>query len=241
MSDTSVETKARRRRARTAKPTPPRAPRTGETRARKRLSASQRRDQIIEAAITLFGCHGYSGTTTRALAAAAGVSEATIFKHFPTKDALHLAAFARRAQVGTDDLIAELDALAARGEDEALLRRVFGVILHGYGVDRDMQRMLLFAWLEQSTEENVRLWSSILDYPLFPFLERWIVRRQAEGRFVAGAPDLLRAAVTGLAAHYSTRHKLYGIPAQHDDEEAASVFAGFLLRGLSRPPSAAGC
>ena len=202
---------------------------------RRRLSARERRIQIIDAAITLFGRHGYNGTTTKALAEAAGVSEATIFKHFPTKDALHLAAFSQRAGVGSDELIATLERMMDQGEDEALLRVVVAGIIQGLEQDRDMQRMLLFAWLEQNPDENRRLWDSILEYPVFPFLERWIARRQAEGQFVEGAPDLLRTAVTALAVNYAIRHKLYGIPADHDDDEVATTFAAFLLRGLQRP------
>lgn len=203
--------------------------------ARKRLTGEERRDQIIDAAIPLFGRHGYNGTTTKALAEAAGVSEATIFKHFPTKDALHAAAFDRRARVGSDELMVQLQALADRGEDEALLKTVVAGIFKGLEQDSDMQRMLLFAWLEQSPEENQRLWSSLQEYPLFPFLDRWVARRQAEGQFVAGAPDLLRGAVAGLAVNYATRHKLYGLPAEHDDETVTALLAAFLLRGLRKP------
>jgi AcrR family transcriptional regulator len=53
-----------------------------------RLSAEQRRAAIIVAVRRVFAEHGFHGTTTRALAAAAGVSEALLFKHFPDKEAL---------------------------------------------------------------------------------------------------------------------------------------------------------
>jgi AcrR family transcriptional regulator len=53
-----------------------------------RLSAEERRQAIIKAVRTVFAEKGFHGTTTRELAEAAGVSEALLFKHFPTKDAL---------------------------------------------------------------------------------------------------------------------------------------------------------
>jgi AcrR family transcriptional regulator len=53
-----------------------------------RLSAEERREAIIKAVRQVFAEKGFHGTTTRELAEAAGVSEALLFKHFPTKEAL---------------------------------------------------------------------------------------------------------------------------------------------------------
>jgi AcrR family transcriptional regulator len=53
-----------------------------------RLPADQRRAAILAAVRRVFAERGFHGTTTRALAAAAGVSEALLFKHFPDKEAL---------------------------------------------------------------------------------------------------------------------------------------------------------
>lgn len=53
-----------------------------------RLSAEQRRVAIITAVRRVFAERGFHGTTTRALAEAAGVSEALLFKHFPDKESL---------------------------------------------------------------------------------------------------------------------------------------------------------
>ena len=59
---------------------------------RKRLTAAERRAQLIEVAISVFGQRGFRGATTKAIADAAGISEATIFRHFPSKDDLYVAA-----------------------------------------------------------------------------------------------------------------------------------------------------
>jgi AcrR family transcriptional regulator len=56
-----------------------------------RLPAEQRREAILQAVRSLFAEKGFHGTTTRELAEAAGVSEALLFKHFPTKEALYSA------------------------------------------------------------------------------------------------------------------------------------------------------
>lgn len=56
---------------------------------RKRLTQAERRTQITEVAMTLFATKGFTGTTTRAIARAADVSEAIIFRHFATKEDLY--------------------------------------------------------------------------------------------------------------------------------------------------------
>jgi AcrR family transcriptional regulator len=53
-----------------------------------KLSSEERRAAILKAVGRVFAERGFDGTTTRALADAAGVSEALLFKHFPNKEAL---------------------------------------------------------------------------------------------------------------------------------------------------------
>jgi len=55
---------------------------------RRRLAAQDRKDSIARAALPLFARKGLDGVTTRELAAACGVSEALLFRHFPTKEAM---------------------------------------------------------------------------------------------------------------------------------------------------------
>jgi AcrR family transcriptional regulator len=56
-----------------------------------KLSGEERRVAIIKAVRQVFAENGFHGTTSRALAKAAGVSEALLFKHFPNKEALYSA------------------------------------------------------------------------------------------------------------------------------------------------------
>ena len=53
-----------------------------------KLSSEERKAAILRAVRRVFAEKGFDGTTTRALADAAGVSEALLFKHFPNKEAL---------------------------------------------------------------------------------------------------------------------------------------------------------
>ena len=53
------------------------------------LDSDERRKAIVRAAVPLFARKGFAGTTTRELAEAAGISEALLFKHFPSKQLLY--------------------------------------------------------------------------------------------------------------------------------------------------------
>ena len=54
-----------------------------------RLDSDERRKAIVRAAVPLFARKGFAGATTRELAEAAGISEALLFRHFPSKQLLY--------------------------------------------------------------------------------------------------------------------------------------------------------
>lgn len=87
-----------------------------------RMSAEDRREQVIQAAISVFARSGYEGATTAAIAAKVGVSQPYLFRLFPTKKDLFLAASERNMK-DTLKLIREAaggktgrDALDAMGD-----------------------------------------------------------------------------------------------------------------------------
>lgn len=53
------------------------------------MDNEERRGTIVAAAVPLFARKGFAGTTTKEIAEAAKVSEALVFKHFPSKAALY--------------------------------------------------------------------------------------------------------------------------------------------------------
>lgn len=58
-------------------------------RANSRLSGTDRRTAILEAVLPLFAKKGFHGATTKELAESAGVSEALLYRHFPSKGLLY--------------------------------------------------------------------------------------------------------------------------------------------------------
>jgi len=74
-----------------------------------KLPADARRQQVLDVAIRVFAERGYAGASTLQIAAEAGVGEPTIYRHFPSKRALFLAAFDR----SSTELLERWRALAA--------------------------------------------------------------------------------------------------------------------------------
>ncbi|MCY0930494.1 TetR/AcrR family transcriptional regulator [Streptomyces sp. H27-H1] len=60
-----------------------------------RMSAGERRESVILAAMSEFARGGYYGTSTEAIAKRVGVSQPYLFRLFPNKQAIFLAAAAR--------------------------------------------------------------------------------------------------------------------------------------------------
>src|SRR3954466_11284509 len=90
---------------------------------RTRMTGEQRRQHFIDAALHLFSTSGFRGTSTKAIAEAAGVSEALLFRHFPSKADLYAAILIEKAQAtGLAERIEEFRRLAAGDDDEALVR-----------------------------------------------------------------------------------------------------------------------
>jgi AcrR family transcriptional regulator len=92
---------------------------------RTRLSAAERREQLLDVAGELFAAHGYHRLSMEQLADAAGVSKPVLYQHFPSKRALYLAlvrdavaemeAQVRKALAGTPDNRARVE-VPVRGD-----------------------------------------------------------------------------------------------------------------------------
>lgn len=59
------------------------------------MSADERRESVIRAAITEFARGGYNGTSTEVIARRVGVSQPYLFRLFPNKQAMFIAAAER--------------------------------------------------------------------------------------------------------------------------------------------------
>jgi AcrR family transcriptional regulator len=85
---------------------------------RRRLSAEERRESILEAANAVFGERGYEHVRIDDVAAAAGISKALIYEHFESKQDLYIELLNKAAQ----DLLGLLVAAASAPGMEGALR-----------------------------------------------------------------------------------------------------------------------
>ncbi|OBI81050.1 TetR/AcrR family transcriptional regulator [Mycobacterium sp. 1245805.9] len=96
---------------------------------------SSARERILTAAYELFSRRGIRAVGTDEVIVRAGVARATLYRHFPTKDALVLAVLQRREEVWTHGLIEEQSFQRGSTPEEQLLA-IFDV-LHDWFQSRD--------------------------------------------------------------------------------------------------------
>jgi AcrR family transcriptional regulator len=60
------------------------------TETKQRMSAAERRELVLDAAVADFAVHGLAGTSTEDVARRAGISQPYLFRLFPTKKALFI-------------------------------------------------------------------------------------------------------------------------------------------------------
>ena len=122
------------------------------------MTGDLRRQLILGAAKRCFARHGFAGTTTKSVAAAAAISEALLFKHFPSKAALY-------AEILAEECEADPELAHLRGQEPStatLVELVRGMVRHflqvASGPDQEeAQRLRLMASSHLSDGEFARL------------------------------------------------------------------------------------
>jgi AcrR family transcriptional regulator len=76
-----------------------------------RLSAAERRQAIVDAAVRVFSTGSYAGATTADIARAAGVSEPLLYRHFQSKRQLYFACLDEAWSGLRDHLVQAMDEL----------------------------------------------------------------------------------------------------------------------------------
>lgn len=107
---------------------------------------SDRSVQIVEEATRLFSRDGYKKVTIKQLAVGCGITDAALYRHFESKEAIYIAVLesvkARLADRET------LDDIARVSDVESLLKRLAEHILEFYTKHAELYRLLLYSALE---------------------------------------------------------------------------------------------
>ena len=202
------------------------------------MSANERQRQLLDAALSVFSLKGFKGATTKEIAATAGVAEAVIFKHFPSKEALYDAVLdLNLVTQKVDQNVAEINEYLDRGDDEGLLRTVVLRILKSYRTNAAFQRVVLFAALEGHEQGLTRLYEQF--GPVYNQFKDYIERRQREGVLTDCDPFVALMSIVGIAHHYGLITSIMRVAVCDDipDETVAEQFTKILLDGIrKRPP-----
>jgi AcrR family transcriptional regulator len=190
---------------------------------------------ILWAAVRLFGTRGVAQTTTRDVAAEAGTTERTLFKHFGSKDALvqaviseavvsHLAPSSlqalRRAIEGLDDDLEQWhrELLQARSSSMAAMPELTRLLLVEMLRDDALRARFAESWLQAAWEPLLALFRKL--------------QREGKVRRDLRADALTRMFLSLNLGHLLARHLL--APGLHwDDAAEIAAIAALFSRGCA--------
>lgn len=203
------------------------------------MSGDERREQIIETAVELFSKNGFSGTTTKKIAEAAGISEAIIFRHFSSKDELYQAILHSKVCEGGEHQFpwegnSELLAAMERNDDLEVFYQLAVRALEKHQADQDFMRLVFYSALEdhKMARDFVRDFIS----RLYDFIGSYIEKRQKAGAMRRLNPRIAVRAFMGMLIHHSLNNILWDPERALLDittETAARNFAEILVNGIS--------
>jgi AcrR family transcriptional regulator len=156
-----------------------------------RMTSDLRRQLILSAAKRCFARHGFAGTTTKSVAAAAAISEALLFKHFPSKAALYAEILAEECEADPD--LAHL--LGQEPSTATLVELVRGMVSHFMEVadgadEEEEQRLRLMVTSHLDDGEFARLLYDKIAHLIGPLFKASLDRAIAAGdaRRLGGDP-----------------------------------------------------
>lgn len=191
---------------------------------------------ILEAATRLFGERGLDATRTADIAAAAGVTERTLFRYFPTKlDLYRRVMFPALAAAAVPRALmdaGELFGTAAETAEE-WHRRILKLRLAAAKKGAPQFRLLLAGLMTDETlrRQVVKLWKQNVLAPLAGTVRRY----QRRGQFRADLrPEQIARAVISLNLGYIIARALIAPDAPLDDEAEIEATVEILLRGVGK-------
>jgi AcrR family transcriptional regulator len=196
-----------------------------------RLSAVDRRRQIIRAASGLFARRGYGGTTTREIAERAGINEALLFRHFPTKEKLYWTIIEEQCSArGRRQKIQQI--MDTGGSDFEVFAAIAREFLVRNARDTELTRLLWFTALESHTLSRRFFSTYVAVY--YEALAEYIRRRMSEGAFRNVDPLLSARGFLGMVVYHFLVQELFGGERyqKFDPQAVAETLAGIWLNGM---------
>ena len=205
----------------------------------RRLSAEDRREQILNVAAQLFSRQGFSGTRTREIAEAAGVNEAIIFRHFPKKEDLYWAVIENRLELARRRPQLK-DRLKPDSDDREVLTGFAEEIINRLTTDYSLTRLLIYSGLEQHKLSERMFRTYIADF--YDFMAAHIRLRIKQGVYRDVDPMIAARALWSMVAYHMQIQELFGAKRYQtfDAHHVASTIVDLWLAGVRAADSCDG-
>jgi len=132
-----------------------------------RLSAEERREEVIAAAMKEFAIGGYAGTSTQDIANRVGVSQPYLFQLFGTKRDLFIAVIQQCFRRATDQFESVAHETRKSTDDPIAILHTMGLAYCDMLADRDMLRLQMQAYAACDDPEIQRVvraeWTALYD------------------------------------------------------------------------------
>lgn len=197
----------------------------------KKLPGQKRKELIIQTAMKLFAQNGFSGTTTKDIAKASKISEALLFKFFPTKHSLYSAMINYRIkQVGNSYNLQQLFDKPSKEFFKEIVK------FHIENIEKDdtFMRILLFSALEGHSLFDQ--FYKIKIYKIVLKIADYIRIKIDKGEFKNLNPTLAARMLMGMTYNYLLSKKIFKIknPANFTTDEIADIIVDIFLNGITK-------
>jgi len=191
----------------------------------------------VEAAVQLFSRQGFAGSSTHEIARLAGVSEVTVFRHFPRKKDLFWAATEsrlRRLRI-SKELLRRLE---ADESPRTALPGVVALLVETFHNQPEMVRLLYLSLfeLEHGAERILRKYL----VPFFQPVREYFSRCASKGVARDLDPSIAALALmTSIVAHHGLYRVVTNEGASYaSTDDATTAYAEFWFKALMSEPSA---
>ena len=201
------------------------------------MAAEDRRRQLIEVAVDLFSKKGFAGTTTKEIAASAGVTEAIIFRHFASKQGFYTAILDHiTSSQSVEELLTGAQRLMDAKDDAGLFRLLIEKIIASIRHEPRFERLMILAAMEG--HELAELHMKTFAIPIGARLTKYFQQRQSDGALVGGSPEAMLIYIAGAAQFYALHRYIYSFEKTHkaDEETVVNDITRFVTQGLLVPP-----
>jgi AcrR family transcriptional regulator len=155
---------------------------------RTRLRGAERREKILDAARKVFLENGFAGARTRRIAEEAGITEALLYRYFPSKSAIFQAAVHEPLERFVDELLATTaDIDTGRGDRRDRLRQVNEMLLQFMADSAPFLAVVLLSELSEARRFYQDDLHPTLSRPIYEVVSKISGWRQRDGTLIFAA------------------------------------------------------